>query len=195
MITFHINHGMLLRGLYKRIVLLFRLTHGILQVTFLKSKQLNYNIRYFIWSICPHQIHTHVMIFLVRVREMSIYRRRPDGSDSQLALLGHGFARVRYSTDQITMRRVRDPRCMRSVRRVSGSKISIVNRHHDRAILLGHRRDSIRVVRVGQMFLSIQESRQYQWLPVTTWWSDETTTTIPDSELMATTAAPAKIER
>lgn len=37
-VTFHINHGMLLRRLYKRIVLLLCLAHGILQITFLKIR-------------------------------------------------------------------------------------------------------------------------------------------------------------
>lgn len=57
----------------------------------------------------PQKSPTHVMVLLIRIREMAIHGWWPDRSDSQLALLRHRFPRVCYSTDQITMGRVRKP--------------------------------------------------------------------------------------
>ena len=135
------------------------------------------------------------MVLLIRIREMAVHRRWPDGSDSQLALLGHRFAGVRNPTDQIAVRRVRKTRGVRRVGRVPGPKIRVVDGHNDRAILLGHRRDRVRVVGIRQMFLSVEERRQDQRFPVASRRPDETTTAISDRELMATTTASAKIER
>lgn len=135
------------------------------------------------------------MVLLIRIREMAIHGWWPDRSDSQLALLRHRFPRICYSTDQITMGRVRKPWCVRRVRRVPGSKIRVVDGHDDRAILLGHWRDRVRVVRVWQVFLGVEERRQDQRLPVASWRSDETAPAISDRELMATAAASTEIER
>lgn len=135
------------------------------------------------------------MVLLIRIREVSVGGRWPDGSNSQLALLGHRFASVRDTADQVPVGRVRKSRGVRRVRRMSGSKIRVIHRHNDRAILLGHWRDSVRVVRVRQVFLGVEERRQHQRLPVTTRWTHETAAAVSDRELMATAAAPAKIER
>lgn len=140
-------------------------------------------------------LFTHVMILLIIIRDMSIDRRRPDRSDLQLALLGHRFPRVRYAADQIAVRRVRQAWSVRRVRRMPGPKIRVVDGHNDRAVLLGHRRDRVRVIRVRQVFLGVEERGQHQRLPVTAGGPDETAPAISDRELMATAAAPAKIER
>ena len=135
------------------------------------------------------------MVLLIRVREMPVHGRRPDRSDSQLALLGHRFAGVRDPADQIAVRRVRKTRGVRRVRRVPGPKIRVVDRHDDRAVLLGHRRHRVRVVGVRQVFLRVEERRQDQRFPVATRRPDETAAAVSDRELMATAAASAKIER
>lgn len=76
-----------------------------------------------------------------------------------------------------------------------GAKIRVVDGHNDRAVLLGHGRDRVRVIRVRQVFLGVEERGQYQRLPVTAGRPDETSPAVSDRELMATAAAPTKIER
>lgn len=131
------------------------------------------------------------MVLLIGVREVSIDGGRPDRSDPQLALLGHRFAGVRQSADQVAVGRVREPRGVRGVRRVPRAKIRIVTGHHDDTVLLGHRRDRVRVVRVRQVFLRVEERRQHQRLPVAAGRRDETAAAVPNSELMAAAAASA----
>lgn len=102
---------MLLRRLYKRIVLLLRLAHGIFQITLLKrwkeKKEKNIKPIFYTRSIFFLSLFTHVMVLLIVIRDMPIDRRRPDRSDPQLALLGHRLPRVRYPADQIAVGRVR----------------------------------------------------------------------------------------
>jgi len=75
------------------------------------------------------------------------------------------------------------------------AEIRIIHRYHDRAVLLGHRRDRVRVISVGQVLLSVQVRRQDEGLPVTTRRYETPASTIPYRELMAATTAAAQIER
>lgn len=70
----------------------------------------------------------------------------------------------------------------------------VVHRHHDRAVLLGHRRDRVRVVGVGQVFLGVQVRREHQGLPVAAR-RDESAAAVAYRELVAAAAAAAYIER
>lgn len=135
------------------------------------------------------------MVLLIVIRDMPIDRRRPDRSDPQLALLGHRFARVRYPADQIAVGRVRQAWGVRRVRGMPGPKVRVVDGHDDRPVLLGHGGDRVRVVRVRQMFLGVEERGQNQRLPVAARRPHETSPPVSDRELMATAAAPPKIER
>lgn len=51
------------------------------------------------------------------------------------------------------MGRVRDPGRVRRVTTVSRTEIGVRSRHDDGAVFFAHRRDRVRVVRIGQMLL------------------------------------------
>lgn len=72
---------------------------------------------------------------------------------------------------------------------MSGAEIRIVTGDDYGAVLLGHRRDSVRVVGVGQVFLGVQVRREHQRLPVPSRGRDETAAAVPYGELVAAAAA------
>lgn len=110
-------------------------------------------------------------------------------------LLADAVDAANTGESQVTMRRVGEPRGVRSVGRVTRAEIRVVHRHHDRAILLGHRCDRVRVVGVGQVFLGVQVRRQHERLPVAARRYEASATTIAYCELVTATAAAAEIER
>lgn len=98
------------------------------------------------------------MIGLIGVRDMAVGGRRlfVGAIPEDLLLLGELLADAVDAADaadtrerQIAVGRVGEPRGVGRVRRVSRAEIRVVHRHHDRAVLLGHRRDRVRVVGVG----------------------------------------------
>lgn len=139
--------------------------------------------------------------FLIGVCNVAIGRCRlfvvPIPED--LLLLGDLFADTVDAADsgegQVTMRCVGEPRCVRSVGRVTRAEICVVHRHHDRAVLFRHRCNRVRVVGVGQVFLGVQIRRQYERFPVAARRHEASATAIAYRELVAATAAAAQIER
>lgn len=139
--------------------------------------------------------------FLIGVRNVAIGRRRlfVVSIPEDLFLLGDLLADAVDAADtgegQIPVGCVGEPRGMRGVGRVARAEIRIVHWYHDRAVLLGHRCDRVRVVGVGQVFLGVQIRRQYKGLPITARRYEASATAIAYRELVAATAAAAQIER
>lgn len=141
--------------------------------------------------------------FLIGVCNMAIGRCRllvvPIPED--LLLLGELFAdavdadAADSGEGQVTVRCVGEPRCVRSVGRVTRAEICIVDRHHDRAVLFRHRCNRVRVVGVGQVFLGVQVRREDERFPVAARRYEASATAIAYRELVAATAAAAQIER
>lgn len=138
--------------------------------------------------------------FLIGVRDVAVRGRRllVGAISEDLLLLGDLLADAIDATDtgegQVAVGRVGEPRGVRGVRRVARAEVR-VHRHDDRAVLLGHRRDRVRVVGVRQVFLGVQVCRQHEGLPVAAWRHEAPTAAIAYRELVAATAATAQIER
>jgi len=139
--------------------------------------------------------------FLISIRNVAIGRCRlfVVSIPEDLFLLGDLLADTVDAADaregQVTVGCVREPRGVRGVGRVPRAEIRVVHRHHDRAVLLGHRCDRVRVVGVGQVFLGVQVRRQHEGLPVAAWRYEASATAIAYRKLVAATAAAAQIER
>lgn len=92
---------------------------------------------------------------LIGVRDMAVGRCRllVGAIPEDLLLLGDLLPDAVDAADtgerQVAVGRVGEPRGMGRVRRVTRAEIRVVHRHHDRAVLLGHRRDRVRIVGVG----------------------------------------------
>ena len=141
-----------------------------------------------------------MIIFLIGIRNVAIGRCLlvvPIPED--LFLLGDLLADAVDAADtregQVTVRRVGEPRGVRGIGRVTRAEIRVIHRHHDRAVLLGHRCNRVRVVGIGQVFLGVQVRRQHEGLPVASRWYETSATAVAYRELMAATAAAAQIER
>lgn len=140
------------------------------------------------------------MVLLISVRDVAVGGRGllvvPVTED--LLLLGELLADAVDAADigegQVDVGRVGEPRGVRGVGRVARAETRVVHRHHDRAVLLGHRRDRVRVVGVGQVFLGVQVRGEHQGLPVAAR-RDESAAAVAYRELMAAAAAAAYIER
>lgn len=139
-----------------------------------------------IFLICICNVAISRCLFIVSIPE-------------DLFLLGDLLADAVDAADtregQVTMGCVGEPRGVRGVGRVTRAEIRIIHRHHDRAVLLGHRCDRVRVIGIGQVFLGVQVRRQHKGLSVASRWYETSATAVAYRELVAATAAAAQIER
>lgn len=152
-------------------------------------------------SSANSKITYKVIRFLIGVRDVAVRGRRllVVAISEDLLLLGDLLADAVDATDtgegQVAVGRVGEPRGVRGVGRVARAEVRVVHRHDDRAVLLGHRRDRVRVVGVRQVLLGIQVCRQHEGLPVAARRYEAPTAAIPYRKLVAATAAAAQIER
>lgn len=139
--------------------------------------------------------------FLIGVRNVTIGRRClfVVSIPEDLLLFGELLANAVDAADtgegQVTVGCVGESRGVRGVGRVARAEIRVIHRHHDRAVLLGHRCYRVRVVGVGQVFLGVQVRRQHEGLPITARRYEASAAAVAYRELVAATAAAAQIER
>lgn len=105
--------------------------------------------------IVTRRMITYEMILLIGVGDVAVggCRLLVGPVPEDLLLLGDLLADAVDAADarerQVTVGRVREPGGVRRVRRVTRAEVRVVDRHHDRAVLLGHGRDRVRVVGIG----------------------------------------------
>lgn len=186
--TFHVDDRVLLRGLYKRIVLVLDLAEGVVGVAFLlATKEKTQEFAQTNGFVRGEYTYVSTLELRFGCGYVSVGGGgRPLGSAPESALLGH-------APEEVAVRGVAQSGGVRGVGRVPGAEAGVVDRDYDGPVLLRHRGHRVRVVRVRQVLLGVQVGRQHQGLAVRV--TAESVATVSHRELVTATAAPARIER